>query len=156
MREYMKEHPMKIAFLFYWILVFILVYFLIVAFYPFKIFEMVEPITIIEPAYAGEVAFYKVHYKKYRQVSARVSKQLVNGVNIAFAEVVVNAPVGENDLGGYLPIPEYAKPGTHTLIWTVTYVMHFPFYDRDIEYRHESKPFTILPSRRPNARFTVK
>lgn len=155
-KVFMKEHPIKLAFCAYWALVVILVYFLIVAFYPFKIFEMTAPIKIITPAYAGEVAFYEVYYKKYRQIPAKVNKQLVNGVNISFAEVVVNAPIGEDHIGGYLPIPEYIKTGTHTLVWTATYILYFPFYDRTIEYRYESEPFEILPSRRNHAWLTIK
>jgi len=140
--NFFKNHPIKVVFLFYWLVVVFFAYLCLVSLYPIKVFEMVS-IKFDEPVHAGKVATYKLHYKKYWAVPGTVSRQLVNSQIITFPDITVNSEVGEHTKGSYLEIPEYIKSGEHHMVWTVTYDISFPFYTRTLTYRYKSEPFFI-------------
>ena len=144
---FMQDHPIKIAFCAYWALLLIFIYFAFVSLYPFKVFEMVEPIKFNAPVYAGETATYQIHFKKHRQVYATVHRQLVNGTTITMADIISDSPTGEHTYTSYIDIPDYVKPGTHQMIWTGTYELNFPFYTRVISIRYLSDSFEVKPPR---------
>lgn len=143
LKNCVEKHSFNGVLVIYSILVLLFCYISFVAYYPFHIFELVEPIKFTAPVYAGETAEYTIHYKKNINAEAEVSRQLINGHSIGYSEVTVNNPVGEHTRKAYLDIPNYAHPGTYKVVWTAKYHLHFPFYTREIKYRYESEPFQI-------------
>lgn len=122
-------------------------YALFVQWYPFKMFEFVEPIFVSKKEVRhGEYIRYKMHYIKYRPIRGTELIQVIDGAPTTLQEGGSNRPVGENNEWECVKILRRAEIAKHQkLIWTGQWVLHFPFTnDRIITVVQESNEFDIV------------
>jgi len=92
----------------------------------------------------GEYVTYEVDYTKTMDLSAVVTRSLVNGVEINMTPFVSNVSMSKGKARNVLLIPEFADPGIYTLNINYEYeVSHFP--RRVVSVRAQSNSFEILP-----------
>ena len=91
---------------------------------------------------AGENLYYIIHFTKYTDARATLSRRLVNSFVITLPEMTGSNPQGEHRLKAVVPIPEFADPGIYRL--HARYVYHIGSYPtRTIAVEAVSPPFMV-------------
>jgi hypothetical protein len=112
--------------------------------YPYKTVELLEPIEIHTPVYAGEPLIYTLHLKKHVNLPARITRNLLNERVVTYTPYANNLAPGEHKKSFSLNVPETATPGPHKLALTFEYDINFM---RTVTVKYESAVFDIKPSR---------
>lgn len=81
--------------------------------YPYKPFVVNNVTSEIETINPGETYKYSVSYCKYSNLSALVSKTLVNDILIPFSPYESNIPTGCQTRDVYTEIPDYVPSGVY-------------------------------------------
>lgn len=130
-------------------------YLLFVAFWPddvwpLKCIEVLSPIQIIGDRvengmtviHPGDPLRYRVHFKKYTNKPAMISRQILNERIFNYADIPSNLSKGEDCVVATIVLPLTATPDhPHTLVWSATYKNVIPL--RDVTVRSISQPFMV-------------
>ena len=113
----------------------------VVIIYPFKSIVLLEPIKIMNPPiYAGGQLQYRVHFYKYPDTPARITRSLVNDHTINFTPITSNLDPGEYNKIIYLTIPSGVDTGLYHLSVTYEYDINFM---RTVTKKFKSPDFMV-------------
>lgn len=108
------------------------------AYIPVKVVEIAQPIQIlndrgesIKSINPGEKIFYKIRYRKYKDISGTLSAQLINSYTLVFPSFLINFPKTDeekidtinhyDELMVQLDLPKTTMPGKHYVVGILTY-----------------------------------
>jgi hypothetical protein len=116
-------------------------------FFPKQVVTIVNPTRIQthKKTYGrGEQIVYMVNYCKTREVVGRMTRSLVNGIEIPFAPIGIDLQIGCKKVLFYdLKVPDFMPPGTHHIAGILEYPAN-PLQKSRSEWRTED--FEVVDS----------
>lgn len=117
-------------------------YYIYLLVYPFKTIKSIQPSVVVnKEVKAGEVLTVTKDYCKYTPVTARLIRNLIDGVSIPLPEVESALPEGCHIVNVIIPIPEYVPTGVYTLKTTSVYKVN-PV--REININEFTEQFKVI------------
>lgn len=111
-------------------------------FFPFKVTDVRTPYKILTPTVKqGDSLVYVVDYCKYLDLTATVTRALIDGSVVLLPEENIHLPVGCHQFNIKIPISKNVAPGKYKLIGNLTFELNV---FRKINTAFETENFTVL------------